>query len=251
MFRTRAPVPAFALCLLAGWIASGFFAPTAVSAATTILACDFDAEPLDQVIATGGAAAGQPVDLSDTGATVRATPLPSPSLEISDTWGFGARAVTFDFLDGVEITSGVLTVSMTLQFAQLEDFAIGLREHGSAAVPFLDILFRVTGAVGYFDLDTPPSLTQIGTYAAGTPYTLTVEIDLDARVYDVRLDSTLLRDDESLGSSSRGIGWLLTTMEHDVDSTGTFYVDDVVVTATTLPTPVQPTTWGALKEMWR
>jgi hypothetical protein len=251
MFRTRAPAAASALGLLAGSIAGWVIAPAAASGATTILSCSFDAEPVDQVIGTGGAAVGQPVELSDTGATVRATPLPSRSLEISDTWGFGARSVTFDFLNGVEITSGLLTVSMTLQFAQLEDFSIGFREHGGATVPFLDLLFRVNGAIGYFDLDTPPSLTQIGTYAPATPYTLTFEMDLDARVYDARLDGTLLRDDESLGSSSRGIGWLLATIEHDVDSTGTFYVDDITVTATAVPTPVEPTTWGAVKEMWR
>lgn len=230
---------------LAWTAAAGASAPS-----TTILSCDFDTKPIDQVIGIGGPAANEPIDLSGTNATVRAAPLPTPSLEVSDTWGFGSRSVIFEFQDHAEIVSGVLTISMTLQFAQLENFSIRLREQGSSAVSILDVVFLDNGQIRYMDLDTA-ALTLIGSYAAGTAYAFQAVIDMDARTYDLSIGATLLRDDESLGASARGVGRLLVAMEHDVNSTGTFYADDVKVTATTLPTAVGPTSWGALKARWR
>ena len=224
-------------------------AAQAAAGVTTVLDCSFDAEPIDQVIGTGGAAAGEPISLDGMPALVRATPFATPSLAIVDSLDtFGAN-VRFGFLNDWEISHGVLDVSMTLYFHELDNYSVGLREQGSATVSFLDVRFYGSGAVGYADLDTGFAL--IGTYAADTPLALHITLDLDAQTYDVSLGGVLLLDDESLGSSPRGIGTVYTGVLNDGGSVGSYSVDDLLVTATELPNAIEPTSWGELKAAWR
>lgn len=239
----------FSLPLAAAAAALALAAP-AGAGTTTVLGCTFDAEPVDEVIGTGGAAFGQPIDLSGMAATVRATPFATPSLELLDDQGNVGSNVRFAFLDDVEITSGVLDVRMRLQFHMLEFYSVRLREAGSSAVSFLDILFTNSGSIRCSDLDTP-SNPIVGSYTAGTPANLRITVDLDAGTYDLSYDSVLLLDDESLGSSPRGIGTLLIGVSNDAGDEGSYAVDDILVTATEVPNPVEPATWAGLKAAWR
>lgn len=239
----------FALPVAAAVAALALAAPAAAGT-TTILDCTFDAEPLDQVIGTGGAAAGQPIDLDGMAATVRAAPLATPSLELLDAQGLYGPNVRFAFLGDVEVTSGVLEITMTLQFHTLEHYTVRLREAGSTGVSFVDILFQGTGTIRCSDLDTPTN-PIVGSYTAGVPATLRITVDLDARTYDLAYDGALLLDDESLGSSPRGIGQVLVGVANDSGDEGSYSVDDLRVTATEVPSPVEPASWGALKAAWR
>lgn len=222
----------------------------ATSLRDTVLSCDFDEKPLNQVIGTGGPSVNEPVDLDGIAATVRAAPLATRCLEIADTWGSGFRAVRFEFLDGVEVTSGVFEVSMTLQFEVRDFYHISLRPQETSTPRALYLLFTGPGNIYFLDLDTSSSAT-IGSYSTGVDYELRITMDLDARTYDVQLGSELLLHDEGLGDSPVAIGSLWMEIANDPDSEGTMYVDDVVVSATAVPTAMEPTTWSALKARWR
>jgi hypothetical protein len=222
----------------------------AAPGADTILHCDFDAEPLDELIGEGGASVGQPVFRGGVPARVRDAPLPTPSLELVDDWGLGARHVRFEFLGGVGVTSGMLEVSMNLYFQELNFYSVYLREPAAAAVAFLSLTFAGGGTIHCADLDSPGG-PPIGTYAAGVLLPLVLTFDLDARTYDLSLAGTLLRDDESLGPSTEGIGALHVGLDHDADSAGTMYVDDILVTATESPSAVASAGWGVVKAAWR
>ena len=245
--RTIRTLSAAVLLSLAVSLPAG--AAHAAAGVTTVLDCTFDAKPLDQIIGTGGAAAGEPIGLDGMPAMVRATPFATPSLAVVDSLDtFGAN-VRFEFLNDWEISQGVLDVSMTLYFQELDNYSVGLREQGSAAVAFLDVRFLSNGFVGYADLDSAPAF--IGTYTSGVPLPLRITVDLDARTYDLSLGGVLLLDDQSLGASPRGIGSVYAGVLNDPASVGTYAVDDLIVTATELPNAIESPSFGELKAAWR
>lgn len=225
-------------------------APVATAGTTVVLDCDFDDKTVDAVIGTGGAAAGEPVDRDGMAATVRAAPLPTPCLEILDAQGSYGPHLRFGLLGDAEITQGTLDISATLQFATVENYDFTLREQGGAAVSFLDILFRSNGTVRCGDFDTPTN-PIVGSYTAGTPLALHVVVHLDTWTYDFSLGGVALVTGESMGSPSRGIGTVLVGVANDPGDAGSYFLDDLVVTATDVPSPVTPTTWAGVKAAWR
>lgn len=214
--------------------------------ATTILDCNFDSKPVDQVIDIGGPSLGEPISLGELPATVRATPFPTPCLEMTEDWGFGARHVRFEFLDGVAIATGVLDVSLDLQFAGLNGFTAYLRERGSSSVSFLNLTFSSDGAIMVGDLNSSGA-RPVGTYQTGVALPVRITCDLGALTWDLSVNGTLLVDDESLGPIPEGIGAFLIGLDHDADSEGTFFMDNLKVTATEVPQPVQSESWGGVK----
>lgn len=216
----------------------------------TLLSCDFEAEPLDEIIATGGAALGQPIDLGGISAHVRSAPMATASLELTDDWGPNARAVSFEFLNDAEISSGVVEISMNLWFSDLGNYNIGVRQQGSFATSFLTISFQEAGVIRYSDSDTV-AFDIIGNYSPNTAYSLRVVFDLDQDTYDIHLDGSPLLEGGTWAATSRGIGRVYVGHAHDTDASGTYSVDDILVTATESPTSVEPASWAGVKSLYR
>lgn len=221
-------------------------AAAARGAATTILECNFDSKPIDQVIGTGGPSVGEPISLGELPATVRANPFPTPCLDMTEDWGFGSRHVRFEFLDGVAIATGVLDVSFDLQFAALNGFTAYLRERGSSAVSFLNITFSSDGFIMIGDLNSSGA-RPVGNYQAGVVLPVQLTFDLGALTWDMSVNGSPLVNDEPLGRIPEGIGAFLIGLDHDADSEGTFYMDNLKVTATEVPQPVEAESWGGVK----
>ncbi len=226
------------------------FAATATAGTTTILDADFDAEPLDALIGIGGAVAGQPVSLGGAPAFVRSAPMGTPSLEIGDDSSVTSESVRFEFLNGWGISSGVLTLSMNLWFHTADDYQIYIREAGTSSVGFLNLRFDQSGVVGYGDLDSGGS-TTVGSYTTGSSLPLVLTFDLGSGTYDVTLDGAALLTAESMGTFTEGIGSILIGASFDADLDGLLSVDDVLVTATETPSPVDPSSWTGIKAIWR
>jgi hypothetical protein len=218
-----------------------------------ILQADFDDEPLDQPIQTGGATVGEPVAVSSTiSAIVRAWPFPTPSLKINDDDLLDPGFVRFHFLDSDStVDHGIVEISATLWFTNLEEYAIRVRERRANSRRFLDLAFGSSGIVVYKDQDTL-TYQVIGTYEAGRPLSLVIRFDMDAATYSVRLDGTTLLADEPHGALPpyQGIGAVLFGMEADDDPHGEFNLDDLVVTADET-TPVAAVSWAATKVRYR
>ncbi len=255
MLRPIAPLVSAAFCALVySTLVLGASTPAAAAAiprgAPTILDCNFDDKPLDQVIGTGGAAANEPVDLNNLAATVRSTPFPTPSLQMVDDWGSGAKHVRFQFLEDVEITTGIVETKMSVTFDVPDRYSVLFREVGTSTSVILNLDFEATGEIYYKDLDTSAS-TMIGTYTAGTEIPVRIRHDLDQNECTLRVDDVVLLDGESIGSMTRGIGSILIGLNHDANSLGTMSLDDLVVTATDAPTAVEATSWGRLKSLYK
>ncbi|GJM45328.1 MAG: hypothetical protein DHS20C21_21700 [Gemmatimonadota bacterium] len=216
----------------------------------TLLDCDFNSETVDAPLPTGGPAAGQPISLGGVDAFVRSTPFGSPSVELQDTWGSGARHVSFTFLNGWAPSTGTMSISADLWFEDADNYSFNLREADAASVSFLSLLFQFNGNIRYGDLDSPGN-TLIGTYTTGVPQSLLIDVDLDTATYDLTLNSTALLSGESMGVLPEGIGRIYVGLSHDADSSGTFYLDNLDVSASEVPSPVDASTWGRVKDLFR
>lgn len=225
------------------------FVLPAAAGTTTILDCNFDAETLDALAGTGGAEAGQLYSLGGAPALVRSAPFGTSSLEIGDDSSITAEAVRFQFLNNWEIDRGVLTISLNLWFHEFEDYNLYIREAQNSAVSFLTVLFTSSGSVRYRDLNS--NTTTVGSYTLGEALPLVLAYDLDQMTYDFSLGGAALLTDESLGSFPQGIGAVLIGAAFDADTDGLVSVDDMLVTATELPSPVESATWSEVKAAWR
>lgn len=231
------------------WLAMVLSALPAIAAPAlvTILDCNFDAKTVDAPIGEGGAAAGEPVSRGEVPAFVRAQPFPTPSLELTEDWGFGARAVRFGFLQDAAVSSGTLRLSFQLYVPpERNNFAFYVRELNFSAVSFLNLRFSADGELFLQDLNDPGA-RFLTTYPTGTAIPFEITWDLDQRTYDVTISGTELLNDEPLGPIPTGIGGILLGPDHDEDSAGTIHLDDLKVEASSVPQPVRGTTWSALK----
>lgn len=230
-------------------VAACFLAPAA-RGAETVLDADFDDKTVGLPIGTGGAAVGEPMLVSSTiSAVIQDLPLPTPNLKINDSDLSEAGFVRFGFLHDWIIDHGVLTISCTVHFQAFEDYLFRVRERRANSHRFLDLSFGSSANIWYTDHDTPTP-TAIGNYETNRDYTLVMEFDLDADTYSVEFDGVTLLAGESYGSPY-GIGAVWFGQQADEDDDGEFNVDDLLVTATQVPTAVTPATWAGTKAAWR
>ncbi len=219
----------------------------APAAADIILDVDFEGQPLDQVIGTGGAAAGQPYDIYNCTPIVRDGPMGSYCLEIEDIADFGTGNVLFAFLDDAEIVTGTVEIVCDLWFDYLELYHFYVREQGSSGQEFLTAYFLDGGAVAFHDQS---GFAGSATYEVGRSIRLRVLYDIDAGTYDLWWDGTRVITDRAHGIVGRGVGSIIVGTDHDEDLDGLFYIDDLRV-ETDVSTPTTATDWGSLKLLWK
>jgi hypothetical protein len=221
---------------LTGFLLAVLVVPPATHAQTTYLEADFDDKPIDMPIGTGGPTVGEPVYVAPfIDAVVRDTPLPTPCLEISDIDDYYAGSANFYFLDDAELTTGHLTMTCTLWFnydETGEGYSVMFRENGSAAFNFLTLRFAGNGEVSCYDTNSYSPI--LATYEPGRPVPLTVSFDLDAGTYTIWLDGVGIRWNDSHGIVGSGVGSLLIGCTNDLNTEGTFYIDDILITDQTV-----------------
>ena len=218
-----------------------------VAVADTVLDVDFQGLT-PGAIGTGGAAMGEPNQVSNCDAIIVDGVLATRCLMIDDIADFGTGTVQFEFLGDSEATSGIVEISMNLMFSELEGYVFYVREHGGSADQFNTITFTSAGDVSC--RDEAGSVGNIGTYNPGITHSLHIIHDMDAGTYDVLWDDALVIDDRAHGLTGTGIGRVILGVDHDVDLNGSVYVDDILVTATGI-VGNEDTTWSAVKSDWR
>lgn len=228
-------------------------APTARAGGfAAILDCDFDTKAVDQPIGLGGAARGEPTSAGNVDATVRATPLPTPCLELKDI-SSSAGTVRFQFLGDAAVSERSVVLDFDIRFATLDTYGIQIREAGSSTQRFLDLDFGPDGTVVLSDEDTFPPVS-IGTYQSDHTYHVRIRFDWDALggagTYAVRVDGVPIIQDRPF-TSTLGVGSIAFQHLADGDLTGKFWIDDLVVITDADVTPVSPTSWAAIKAAWR
>ncbi len=214
--------------------------------AGVILDCDFEDQPLDQLLGTGGAEAGQPVSLGGVNAYVRTDPGGDRAVEITDHVDFGTREIRFEFLNNAEYSEGTVVIQLTLHFALAEDYVLYVREQGSSASSYATFGFQNDGDIYFNDADG--SLGNIGSYTVGVDQVLRLAFDQDARTVAIEFDGVELVAAQSHGVATGGIGALLVGFDHDTDLDAHLYVDDIIATYDGVP--VETRSVSEIKADW-
>lgn len=241
MFRRLPGAVLLALCLCT---------PVLAGVPVVLLDCDFDSEPLDTEIGTGGPALGQPIS-AQAPSFVRGTPFATPSLEIGDDSPSGAQYTRFEFLNDASISTGMLTISMNVWLhTPGQYFNLNIRERQFSAQTFTNLRFNGSGGL-QFSYEGSPGYASVGTFPFNAAMPVVLTYDLDAETVSISVDGTEVVTDSPFGGVPVGIGAILFGFDHDADSLGTISVDDLLVTSTNDPSPVAGSTWGRLKTLWR
>ncbi|MCB1151669.1 hypothetical protein KDK88_08965, partial [bacterium] len=167
------------------------------ASAAVLLSADFEGLTLDAAVPMGGAAVGQPYNVIQTQAMVRNAPMSSTCLELQDTLDYGTGTVYFDFLNELEVTSGIVTISVDLWFHMLQGYEVYVRESHGAGSAFTSLSFTGVGTIRCND--AAGNIGVIGSYEAGRLHNLRIVFDQDAGTYDVLLDDVTLVDDRAHG----------------------------------------------------
>ena len=247
-----APVRIAALLLL---VAAGPVASTEL-----ILQCDFDDLSLDQPIGTGGPAVGEPVEVSAGVTTlVRQGPFPTPCLVIFDNTA-STGSVRFGFEDGAEITSGSLSMSVSLRFHQRENFLLYVREAVGSTTSHVNLSFYDDGSIWHSDLGTATHSLPVS-YVAGQTLDFRILFEFTSvgsappytGTYTVILDNEVVVSDSAF-EAQRGVGSVLFGVLPDPDTEGEVALDDLLVLWDSPATAVGASafsSWGRIKSAWR
>lgn len=224
------PIRSLATCL-----ALSLYALTAPARAGSnpdqiLLAATFNDRPLNAQIGTGGAAVGEPVSIADSlqAFVVPTSLFPSPHLRIRPLAGGATRLVRFELLDGAEVRGGEVRVGFVLRPSQLDRFLVAIREQGTSADRFLDLVLLSNGQIAASS-QGDPGLT-LGTYTAGAVLVFEVRLQLDAGTYSVILNGATVATGRPIGvSSGRGVGAVMFGTDNQSTVGRDWFLDDVHV----------------------
>jgi len=191
-----------------------------------LLDADFNDKTVNAPIGQGGAAVGEPTFVNGgMTAIVRDAPMASNCLELSDI-SSGAGFARFDFVDLMEVSTGHVTISADLWFAEFDEFTFGIRESETFFSNFAQLTFTSSGDIEYADGNSATRL--IGTYGTGYAVPVRLEFDMDARRLDVWIEEEPLVENEAFGIADRGVGAIVIGIGQDPEALGTFYVDNIL-----------------------
>jgi hypothetical protein len=236
-FHFRRSLPAALLLALASSLSAATPAKAPSSKAfplTPILLADFELQPVDQPIGTGGAALGQPVSGSMANQVIAAG-IDGQSVRVMDSSSVSAVNMRFQFIDSLEMDQGRLWITAQLRTEVPDSFFITVREHHSSSRSFTNISFTAEG--GIWIGDAAGNAGMVGPAGSVKPdviHRIDIEHDLDTGTYSVFLDGEALLIDRAhgltiRGEAGRGIGAVLFGYNFDADTSGVMLIDNIEV----------------------
>lgn len=197
------------------------------SPALILLAAPFNEQPLNQQIGTGGAALGQPVEISGglQAFVVPAGVFTTPALRIRPVESGGARFVRFELLGSEEVVDGEVRFGFALRPTVLDRFLVYVREPDGATRDFLSMTLMASGQISVSDQSGNSAV--IGSYVPGVRNDFEIRFRMSGGRYDIYRNGVPLALDRVHGISDRGVGALLLGTDPS-SSVGTdWFVDDV------------------------
>lgn len=198
-----------------------------------VLDADFDDKTLAGPIDTGGAEVGEPATISDGLLTEIIDPtLSNPILQLQNTTAGLARAMRWQFLDDIEIDSGLVAFDVDLEFAVRDNYQVLIRESGSSGSNFATLRFFTAGNITLADSNAVAASLPALSYNAGQLYRLRMIYNIDAGTYSVLLDNTELVVDRAHGvSNGRGVGSIIFAFQSNASAAAEFSIDALQVGA--------------------
>ena len=142
-----------------------------------------------------------------------------------------ARAMRWDFLDSIEVESGLVAFDVDLQFATRDNYQVFIRESGTSGSSFGTLRLFTAGNIFLMDANGVASLPPFS-YDAGQRYRLRLIYDVDAATYSALIDDTELVADRAHGvSTGRGLGAIIFDFQSNASATADFTIDALQVGA--------------------
>lgn len=158
---------------------------------TVLLKADFNDKQLNAPLGTGGAIFGEPTSItSGLSAIVRAAPLATPSLHLSQTTVTAEKTARFALLGGAEARNGELKVGFTVRTPPvLDTFRMRTLKPSGSSFLFGGVEFTSAGKIRTLhDLN---GNTDFFDYAPNTTYRIDLVYQLAAGVYDIYIDDKI------------------------------------------------------------
>lgn len=210
----------------------------------------FNDKTVDSPIGTGGAALGEPLQVSNGDATVRSTPFGTPGLELVQTDPQYRMEAFFGFLDNVIPSTGLVVLSADFWFEDISaghEFQIRFYTEGYMANFF--VMQFMAGPVLQVWTDGVPAET-IATPPIGSVLPVLVAFDLDAQKYSVWLNGESVVTDRALTAGGGPYQFLIGP--RGTQTVGQrMWVDQIRVTDWMPSVAAQETTWGRVRALYR
>jgi hypothetical protein len=194
------------------------------------LQADFNNRTPGEALGAGGAALGEPSDLSALeGEIVESSPGENYLLVKNNTGSPSGRNLRWDLTDNAEITSGVARFAFDFTPTALDRYSFGIRESGGSALTFLGVTFSTSGTLSATDAAGVITVAN-NTYSANVTMHVVISFDMDAGTSEMTVNGNTVFSGRAHGITSRGVGRLLTGYSSG-HSAQPFQVDNIKVTS--------------------
>ncbi len=194
------------------------------------LDADFDDKAAGLPIGLGGAELNEPYSRGGSMNAVVFDPVPGVRiLDMASTNTATAQTLRWQFLDNLEVRSGLLVTDFDLLLSDRDLYRISLREPSSSSQGFMNLQFHATGAISISDSTGTSFLTA--SYNAGQMYQYRIIHNLDAGTYDIFRDGLPLLREREHGITTRGIGGILNTISNGALTSSHMQIDSLRVYA--------------------
>lgn len=193
-----------------------------------ILDVDLEDKALGQPIGTGGAIIDEPVSIDPKIISeVINAGVGNRALLLEKHLDGVAQTARWEFLNDIEILSGIVSIEMDVEFDSLDGYQITVRENDSSDEHFANLLFFSDGRIVMTDANG--TVGDVGTYVANQLYHIKFNFDLDNGSYTAVIDDEVLVQDRDYGDTNdRGIGPVVTGFIFNT-STCLFTIDNLQV----------------------
>lgn len=194
-----------------------------------VLDANFEDKILMQTIDTGGAAVGEPATISNGLITeIIQDGMNNQALLLENSTAGSARAMRWEFIDNLEIHTGIVAIEIDIEFNELDNYQILVRENSGSSSSFTTTRFLANGNITVSDSNGTAGI--VGTYQANQRHRLRFTFDVDNETYTALLDDDILVKDRPHGvNNGNGIGSVLVAFQSTAATNAFFIIDDFQV----------------------
>lgn len=193
------------------------------------LEADFEDKTAGLPIGTGGAAVHEPFAKDSAMDAIVVEVAPGVKiLDMSSTNTSIAWSLRWQFLDSLEVRSGLYIMDFDMLTETRDRYRVSLREPSFSTNNFMNLDFRVDGTMQLLDATGNAFLTGV-TYEENRVYQYRIIHNLDAGIYDIFRDGIPLIRERSHGIATRGIGAFLNTILDGAQSSAHMQIDSLRV----------------------
>lgn len=196
-----------------------------------VLDADFENQVLGQSIPLGGAAEGEPVEVSAEIDSLIVTGDTGQALNLQQTMSGNQEWMRFRLLGDSVYSTGLMDISFDVNFDQLDDYRIVLNEAFGSNINFTEMQFFDNGAITITDASGSLGMFS-GSYASGTVYPVQLIIDLDNQTYCLYFNGDLLFPERSIvWGNGEGIGAIEFGFQTSASNAASITLDNIQVGA--------------------